>query len=391
MICPKCGSENNIDAKFCIKCGNNLSLIKSQGEQNTQNINNIPTQNNTNVISKQSENIGSSEYLTSPIPNQNINNIPTQNNTNVMSKQSENIGSSEYLTSPIPNQSINNNSNQSDTNVMSKQSENIGSSEYLISPIPNQNINNNSNQNEKNYNSVSSSTSNKINKEKENYYVSFISYFYIILAVILKPFTTFKEQKNLFNNFKNSTILSLIVAVGITLISLIKSMLAAVRVKKFDWMSGGYTTSWTWENLKNLDYIQIILKNFLICLGAMLIIASIYYIASLIIKKQVNFSRLLGIVALSVIPGSICFLILSPLFSLIWTGFTIPFIIVGSVYSALLLYEGINSEIMCDENVKYYLNLICFSVIGFIVYYVYTKVVISSVSGGLGNIFDILK
>lgn len=259
--------------------------------------------------------------------------------------------------------------------------------EVLNEPI-NKTLNQNSSQN---FDTISQPMNNLSNTSTSGAKVSFMSYFFIILAVILKPFTAFKEELNKFNGFKNSIILSLIISVGATLINLISSMLSVVRVKSFDWASGGYKTNWIWENLKNLDYLKIIGKNFLIYLGIIVAIAVVYYLGSLIIKKQTNFSRLLGISALAIIPLLICSLILAPLLSLIWVGLKIPVIIIGVVYTVIIIYEVINNEILLEGNVKYYFNLVCLSILGIVAYYLCIKVFMSSITGELDGLNNIMN
>lgn len=219
--------------------------------------------------------------------------------------------------------------------------------------------------------------------------VTFIEYFFIILAVILKPFTTFKEELNKFNSFKNSAVMSLIVSGSATLINLIKTMLNSVMVKSYDWSSGGFKTALKLENLKEIKYLEVIGKNFLIYLCVIVAIAGIYYIASLILKKQVNFSRLLSVSAIAVVPILICSLVLSPLLSLVWAKLAVPITLIGSIYTLILAYEGMNSEILLEGNAKYYFNLVCLSILGISAYYLFLKLFISSISGGLENILNL--
>lgn len=209
--------------------------------------------------------------------------------------------------------------------------------------------------------------------------------FYIILAVILKPFTAFKQELNKFNDFKSSAILSLAVSIIATLISLVKTMISSVRVTSY-WSS---EVEWVWENLKEINYIKVIGTNFFIYLGIIALIAGIYYIGSLIIKKQTNFARLLGISAMAVSPMLICSLILSPLLSLVWVELAMPITLIGAVYTLVILYEGINSEILLDGNAKYYFNLVCFSILGIVMYYLCIELFMSSISGGFEDIMDL--
>lgn len=270
-------------------------------------------------------------------------------------------------------------------NISYEQSQNVVSQE-----IPIQNMNNGTNQNsfQTNVNSIQNQSLNNVTQSNEGFKVSFMSYIFIILAVILKPFTAFKEELNKFETLKNSALLSLIVSGFATIVNLIKTMFNTVRVKDYNWLSSEYTTTWEWKNLEKLDYIEVIGKNFLIYLGIIVAIAVVYYIASLIVKKQTNFSRLLGISALSVVPIFICAFVLSPLISMIYVPLGMAVIVVGAVYTIILLYEGINNEILIEGNAKFYINLICLSVLAIAAYYVCIELFMSSVSSGLGDLLD---
>lgn len=276
--------------------------------------------------------------------------------------------------------------------VQSQVEQPVPQSESLYQEVPMQNMNSISIQNENNFHTTVTPTQNMntlVNNNVSVAKVSFMEYFFIILAVILKPFTAFKEELNKFNGFKNSALMSLIVSGGATLINLITTMLNAVMVKSYDWSSGGYKTAWTWENLKEIKYLEVVGKNFLIYLGVIVAIAVVYYIASLIVKKQTNFSRLLGISAIAVAPMLVCSLVLSPLLSLIWAELAMPITLIGAVYTIILVYEGMNNEVLIEGNVKYYFNLVCLSILGIAAYYLYMKLFMSSISGGLEDIFDL--
>lgn len=208
--------------------------------------------------------------------------------------------------------------------------------------------------------------------------------FFVVLAVILKPFTTFKEELNKLDDFKNSIILSLFISIIATLITLVKTMFSIVRVTSY-WSK---EVKWDWENLKEINYVQVIGKNFLIYLGIIVAIACVYYIGSLIVKKQTNFSRLLGISAISVVPMLICSSILSPLLTMVSAQLGMGITIIGGVYTVIILYETINSEILLEGNIKIYFNLVCLSILAIAVYYLYMKVFMGSVSNSVSNILD---
>lgn len=239
---------------------------------------------------------------------------------------------------------------------------------------------------QQNNNNINNNSSNEIPKPSKK--VSIMQYFFVILAVILKPFTSLKEEAHKFDDFKNSAILSLIVSIIATLVTLIKTMITTVRVT-------GYLsteTKWVWKNLKNINYIQVIGKNFCIYLGIILAIACVYYIVSLIFKKQISFSRLFGISSLSVVPIYVCLLIVSPILSMIYVPLGMLATLVGGVYSVIMLYESMNNEIALEENAKYYFNLICLSILVFAFYYLYTKIIVTvNVKNVAGDLLDMLK
>jgi len=297
MNCPNCGTSNNVDSKFCLRCGQNLTSVQTPDEETLQ----------TTETTFQ----GESSQL--------INNTTTQSD---------------------------NNSQMSGVQPMNSYCSNAPKA-------------------------------------------SFADYLFIILAVILKPFTAFKEELNKFNDFKNSAIMTLIVSSGATLFKLISTMINSVIVKSYDWSSGGYQTTWTWENLKKIEYFEIIGKNFLIYLGIIVAVAAVYYIASLIVKKQTNFSRLLGISAIAVTPMLVCLLVLSPILTLIWDKLAMPITIVGVMYTIVLTYEGMNNEVLVEGNVKYYLNLVCLSILGIAAYYLYMKLFMSTISDDLKDVMGL--
>lgn len=237
-------------------------------------------------------------------------------------------------------------------------------------------------------NNISQNTNHAIDKtiKNEDVKIRFVEYFLIILAILLKPFTAIGDKINKFNGFKNSAILSLIVSLIAMFIVFIKTIISTVRVT-----TGGFfsepKTEWIWENLKDIDFIKIIGTNLLVFLGIIFAIACVYYIAGLIVKKQSNFSRLLGISAISVVPMLLCALLLSPLFTMIYAPLGMVITIIGAVYTLIIIYETINNEISLEGNAKYYFNLICLSILLIAGYYVYMKFFMASV-GDLSDIFD---
>lgn len=291
------------------------------------------------------------------------------NNQNFVQLGQQPINNMASNLEPVNN--ITNNVNLTDNNISSIQNIGVTTQNATLYHSPN--------------------TTNDASSTLPNIKMSILEYFFILLAVILKPFTAFKEELHKFDKFKNSAILSLIVVVFATGINLIKTMYRTVRVTTFNWSSYSNETSWQWENLKNIKYIKEIGMNLLLYLGIILAITCVYYIASLIVKKQVNFSRLLGISTICVVPIILCTMIISPLLTMIYAPLGIGITIIGGVYSFIILYETINNEILLDGNIKYYFNLVCLSILIIAGYYLYMKLFLSSATGGLNDLLNLFS
>lgn len=215
-----------------------------------------------------------------------------------------------------------------------------------------------------------------------------LNYFMYLIAILIKPFQCYKEEENKLNNSKTSIILTLIVTVVMTLSNLIQTILYTVRVESFSLMNDS-TYSWQWDNLKDIKWLEVIGKNFLIYAGIILAITIVFYLGSLVVKKQLSFIKSLSISATSAIPAVCGAMILSPILGMIWSPLSMVFTIVGLVYSLIILYEFMNNELNLEKDKKIYFNLVCFGILIISGYYAYMKLFMSSLTGGLDNILDL--
>lgn len=209
------------------------------------------------------------------------------------------------------------------------------------------------------------------------------NFFQYIIGAVLKPFDRFKKDEENLSNFKNVGILSLIVVGFMTIIGLITTMINTVRVTSF-WTD---EVEWVWENLKEIEYFKVIGQSLLIYAGVLLAISGIYFLASLVIKKEAKFPKLLGATVTAFIPFAIATSILSPLLSLIYSALGIGITIVGFIYTLVILLELMNELIKIEnKNTRIYFHLTCLSILiiggGFIAY----KLILGSLSSGLGGL-----
>lgn len=231
-----------------------------------------------------------------------------------------------------------------------------------------------------NNSSINNSSTSNTNKGNEISEILMTSGKYI-LGAFLKPFDKFKENEEKFSDIKNAGILSGIIVAVLTIISIISSMFSAVRVTNL-WTG---KTEWVFENLKHINYFKVFFRSALIYAGIIVAIAGIYYLATLIIKKQTSFPKLLAAATTSFVPVALATSILAPILSLIASSLSICVVVIGFIYTLAILVTLVNYLIPIDnQNIKIYFHSACLSVFfivgGYIVYNIVLKSVTSTFS-----------
>lgn len=247
----------------------------------------------------------------------------------------------------------------------------------MNSELQNNNFDNGTYNNMNNTNNVNSYNNNQVSSGKLDY----VKY---LLGSLLKPYDTYKNNESTLGDIKNASILTLIVVGIMTAINLFSTMISAVRHKSF--FSGEVT--WNWDNLGDVEYFKVIGLDLLVYAGIIAAIAGVYYLGSLVIKKNAKFSNLIGAATTSVVPFATCSLLLSPILSMIYSPLGIATTVVGFVYTLVTLIELVNDIVVIDnKNTRIYYHLVCLSTViivgGFIAY----KVLVNSIFGGLDSLF----
>lgn len=137
---------------------------------------------------------------------------------------------------------------------------------------------------------------------------------------ILKPISSVESNAATLKNPKDTFIFAGIIAVAITVCKLITTMLSTIFYKQYDFWTQKYSWNISFSNLDSLDYVNLIFVNLLQYAIVILGIAGVYYLATLVLKKDTTYVKTLGIVSVAVIPnivlsfaGSILGIIWSPI------------------------------------------------------------------------------
>lgn len=221
------------------------------------------------------------------------------------------------------------------------------------------------------------------NQVKNNIFLNFIMF---IVNMLYKPVSTFKDEENRLSDTKNVLILSLIVTVFMTIANLVRTMISSMRVAEYTFKDG-LTYTWEFGNLAHVNYIEAIFKNFLIYALILVVLASVFFLAGLILKKNISFIKSLSISSCSIIPAVAGIMVISPILGMIWGHLGVIVAIIGFIYSFVILYEIMNYQFKLDGNMKVYFNAVNFSVI-LIIFYIVLVIVLMNAVSDMGNLFN---
>lgn len=203
-----------------------------------------------------------------------------------------------------------------------------------------------------------------------------------ILNVILKPVSTLKEKIENYSNIKTAGILVVLISFGRMVINLLGSMISVIFTKKItNYWNGDTKLSISFENLKELDYLSLIFKEFFMFVVVIAALAGVYYIVAMIMKKSANYFKLVTITAVSFIPSIVVGSFVSVIIAYIYAPLASFLVCAAFIYSFLTFVNAMDDELNIDDsNLKVYFHTICLTVIIIVVYYVTANKIDSSLT-----------
>lgn len=190
-----------------------------------------------------------------------------------------------------------------------------------------------------------------IDKQK---YISLWNY---IVDGIFRPITT--NEKTLKDGNDMEEAITRVFKVGVVgmLVNLVMTMIRSIFVKTPT--LDGFKTVIDVTGLKELDYLSLIFKNLIIYLIIMCLVACIYYLGSLVLKKELKFENLLTISANSFIEVIATFIFLYQIVVLFSVKLSIVVLILGMILYMLVLTKNISKEIKLNDPNKEILFHVC--------------------------------
>lgn len=212
-----------------------------------------------------------------------------------------------------------------------------------------------------------------------------LNYFSYIIAFFLKPFQSYKNEENKFNNTKNSLIFSLIVAVIMMISKLLQTIINTVFYQTVDYSTYKLKTAVDFGRLKYIKWFDLIGKNLLVYALIIAGIVLVYYIISLLFRKKINYIKTLSITATSLIPFAIGGILISRILIRIWMPLYYIVLVASALYTVLIFINLMNDELNFDDaDTKIYFHLLSLTIAICGGGYIYYKVVLNAIGGLLG-------
>ena len=210
------------------------------------------------------------------------------------------------------------------------------------------------------------------------------NFFAIMLAGVLKPMTTFKENLAKFADFKNAAILGLIIAGAATIFSTITTVVTLVRTEECvencssSWFSSStkekkYETKWKWENLNNTDWFKVVGQTFLINAFTLCALSGAFFgTAKLMKSEKANFGRMLAVASIGSIP-TVVVTFIAPVIAGINATIAGILTMAAIAYSFSIIWVGLNEESGVEGDKKVYLNIIALACVA-VAYYILFRI-----------------
>ena len=207
-------------------------------------------------------------------------------------------------------------------------------------------------------------------KTSKNFdFVSFITEcFTFILACLLKPITAIKNKINEYSDVKSAGILVILVSLCRMIIGLLNAMIQVIFVKQRNFLKGSTSLTVSFDGLKNLDYFSLIVKQFVGFIIVVAVVAGVYYVVSCVMKKSVNYFKLVSITTVSFIPMFIAGFV-ATIIGYIYLPLSVFVVFAAMVYSVITFIRCMNEEIKLESDMMVYFQTIRLTVIFIITYY----------------------
>lgn len=183
----------------------------------------------------------------------------------------------------------------------------------------------------------------------------------IITDAFRSPVVGLKKK---ISKFESKTFTIFFAAVAIleaSLLSLFSTMFSTVISNGYS-SYGGYRRIIDWGALNDINYLWTFCANILATAIVIAVITGIIYIVALVLKKNLNIKKIVGIVSAGIIPFS-AFILLGNFVNLFAINTMIIFVFFGIVWSGVVIGLAINSEANFSGNKRAFFDILSIALI----------------------------
>ncbi len=206
-----------------------------------------------------------------------------------------------------------------------------------------------------------------------------VNYIKEIKKYVKNPLTYLKKENKITSDLKSSCIFGLLLALVASVLATFCKIFDIIHLDYEILNSNGNLTKWYFDNLENYSIFKIFGDNFLVYAGAIFVVAFVYYIASLIVKKEIKFEKTLGTVSLAVAPTYVLMLVASPIVSIFSVKVGILVSLVGVIYALISIVKVFNDEMKLDDKKYLIVNVIVIAVLVVCTYYAFLNIALGQV------------
>lgn len=191
-----------------------------------------------------------------------------------------------------------------------------------------------------------------------------INYVKFLKNALLTPVKSMDENVKKLESPKNTCLFAGMLAIIMTILNFLRFLFASFWIKEWSFKTFRMVTKFSLAGAKELDYIDLLVKQLFIYLVFVFLIAGVFYLGALIVKKKADFVKFLAITSIAIIPNIVLSMIVGPIVQMIHGSLYSIAMTIGTLSLIFILYETMGKEILLkDKDKNIYFYVVCFAIL----------------------------
>ncbi|MFI3260842.1 MAG: YIP1 family protein [bacterium] len=196
-----------------------------------------------------------------------------------------------------------------------------------------------------------------------------------LLLVVKKPVSSFNEKNSKkLDDIKYSGIMATLIILIMSVLAFVGNIYNIVHTDEKVMLKDGSMSKWVWDRLEYYDLVEMFIEYVKFYGAIILIVTVVYYIAGLILKKELSFSKMLGVVSASFFPAFLSMLILVPILFEGYVELGTAGLMLSWIFPFMLVSKFISDEFKLKDAKYIYVNLACIAAVLMIMFIIVANV-----------------